>query len=217
MEQRRIGRYRVLEHIASGGQAAVYRAWDSETGRVVALKVMHSFMAHDTGFLERFQREARMAASLDHPNVIRVYEVGHDGDTHYISMEYLPESLHHIIEAEGHLTPERATHILYQVCAGLQRAHEQGIVHRDIKPQNILLAPDGTMKVTDFGIARAADLSGMTRTGSIMGTPHYMSPEQASGEPADIRSDIYALGIMFYQMLSGELPFTADTPLALLR
>ncbi|MCZ6614885.1 MAG: protein kinase, partial [Chloroflexi bacterium] len=204
--------------MAAGGQAVVYRAWDTETGGVLALKVLHAHLARDAAYLERFRREAHITASIDHPNVIRIFEVGQDDDSYFISMEFLPESLNTVMEAEGRLSPERAVHIVYQVCLGLQAAYEAGVeVHRDIKPQNILLAPDGTMKLTDFGIARAADLSGMTRTGQFMGTPHYMSPEQARGERADIRTDIYAFGVVLYQMFTGELPFSADTPLAVLR
>ena len=180
--------------------------------------MLHSHLASDAAYLERFRREAHITASIDHPNVIRIFEVGQDGDNYFISMEFLPESLNTVMEAEGRLSPERAVHIVYQVCLGLQAAYDAGVeVHRDIKPQNILLAPDGTMKLTDFGIARAADLSGMTRTGQFMGTPHYMSPEQARGERADIRTDIYAFGVVLYQMFTGELPFSADTPLAVLR
>ena len=218
MAQRRIGRYRVLDQIAAGGQAVVYRAWDTETGAVLALKVLHSHFASDAAYLERFRREAHITASINHPNVIRIFEVAQDGDSYFISMEFLPESLSNVMEAEGRLSPERAVNIVYQVCLGLQAAYDAGVqVHRDIKPQNILLAPDGTMKLTDFGIARAADLSAMTRTGQFMGTPHYMSPEQARGERADIRTDIYAFGVVLYQMFTGELPFSADTPLAVLR
>ena len=180
--------------------------------------MLHSHLASDAAYLERFRREAHITASIDHPNVIRIFEVGQDGDNYFISMEFLPESLNTMMEAEGRLSPERAVHIVYQVCLGLQAAYDAGVeVHRDIKPQNILLAPDGTMKLTDFGIARAADLSGMTRTGQFMGTPHYMSPEQGKGERADIRTDIYAFGVVLYQMFTGELPFSADTPLAVLR
>ena len=180
--------------------------------------MLHAHLASDAAYLERFRREAHITASINHPNVIRIFEVAQDGDSYFISMEFLPESLNTVMEAEGRLSPERAVHIVYQVCLGLQAAYEAGVeVHRDIKPQNILLAPDGTMKLTDFGIARAADLSGMTRTGQFMGTPHYMSPEQARGERADIRTDIYAFGVVLYQMFTGELPFSADTPLAVLR
>ena len=217
MSQERIGRYGILERIAAGGQATVYRAWDSEASRVVALKVLHSHLTHDAGYIERFRLEARLSINITHPNVIGVFEVAQHGENHFISMEYLPESLHHLLEVEGRFPVEQAVNVAHQICWGLQAAYDAGVeVHRDIKPQNVLVAPDGTMKVTDFGIARAADFSGLTATGAIIGTPHYMSPEQARGERASSRSDIYAIGITLYQMLSGELPFIGDTPMAVL-
>ena len=217
MDQRRIGRYQILEEIASGGQATVYRARDADLERVVALKVLHPHLSADPQYLERFLREARMAGSLNHPNIVIIYEVGRDDGQHLIAMEHLPQSLHSLIQAEGSLPVDRAVDICRQMALGLQSAHENGIIHRDIKPQNILLGPDGTAKVTDFGIARAADLSTMTRTGMLMGTPHYMSPEQAKGERVDTRTDVYSLGCVLYQMLTGEVPFKADTPLAVIR
>ena len=216
MDQRHIGRYQIVEEIASGGQATVYRARDADLERVVALKVLHPHLSADPQYLERFLREARMAASLNHPNVVIIYEVGRDGQ-HFIAMELLPQSLHSLIHAEGSLPVDRAMDICRQTALGLQSAHEQGIIHRDIKPQNILLGSDGTAKVTDFGIARAADLSTMTRTGMLMGTPHYMSPEQAKGGRVDTRTDVYSMGCVLYQMLMGEVPFKADTPLAVIR
>ena len=215
--QQRIGTYQVLEEIASGGQATVYRVWDTHSGRVVALKVLHPHLARDTAYLERFHREAQLAASLDHPNVVRIFEVGQEEETHFIALEYLPLSLHHLIRAQDHLPLDRAVDIAHQIALGLEAAHQQGITHRDIKPQNILLGPEGTVKVTDFGIARAGDLSTMTRTGAVMGTPHYMSPEQAKGLRADSRSDLYSLGVALYQMLTGALPFDADTPWEVIR
>ena len=217
MSQERIGRYGILERIAAGGQATVYRAWDSETGQVVALKVLHPHLTHDKAYIERFRLEARLSVNITHPNVIGVFEVAQHGDNHFISMEYLPESLHHVLEVQGKFPVEQAVNIAHQICRGLQAAYDAGVeVHRDIKPQNVLVSPDGTMKVTDFGIARAADVSGLTATGAVIGTPHYMSPEQARGERASSRSDIYAIGITLYQMLSGELPFIGDTPMAVL-
>ena len=216
MSQQRIGRYQILEEIASGGQATVYRVWDTQTGGILALKVMHPHLTRDSSYIERFQREAAIASALDHPNVTRVFEIGQDGDTHFMSMEYLPLSLHYLIQSQGKLPVDRAINIAYQICLGMQSAHEHRTFHRDIKPQNILLAPDGTPKVTDFGIARAADLSTMTRTGMVMGTPHYMSPEQSDG-CADIRSDIYSMGVVLYQMLTGDLPFSAETPWEIIR
>ena len=183
MDQGRIGRYQILEEIASGGQTTVYRVRDTHTGQVVALKVMHPHLARDAAYLERFHREARLAASIRHPNVIRIFEVGQEGDSHFICMEHLPLSVHDFIEARGQLTIGRAVDICYQTALALHSAHQREIVHRDIKPQNMLLGSDGTVKVTDFGIARSSELSTMTGTGALMGTPQYMLPEQAHREP----------------------------------
>ena len=214
--QQRIGRYQVLEEIASGGQGSVYRVFDPDTGQIVALKVLHPSLAGDRSYIERFHREARLAASINHPNVVRIFEVGEDNGRHFMSLEFLPESLARIVESGGALPVDRAAEFGAQIADGLAAAHALGIVHRDIKPQNVLIGPDGTAKVTDFGIARAAAMTTMTATGAMMGTPHYMSPEQARGQRADIRADIYALGIVLYQMLTGKVPFDADTPLAVL-
>ncbi len=217
MQQQTIGRYQILEQVAAGGQGTVYRAWDTSTGQVVALKVLHPHLSADPSILERFHREARLAAFVSHPNITQIFEVGQDGDRHFISMEYLPVGIHSLIEAQGSLPIERAAEICLQTALALQAASDRGIIHRDIKPQNLLLGQDGTVKVTDFGIARATALSTMTRTGALMGTPHYMSPEQAQGTRVDIRSDIYSLGIVLYQLLTGDLPFEADTPFELMR
>ena len=217
MEQARIGRYQILEEIATGGQATVYRAWDTRSGQVVALKVMHSHLARDASYLERFRRDAQLAASVRHPNVIHVFEVGQDGDSHFIAMEYLPLTVHDLVQAHGQLPIDRAVDICHQTAQAIGAASQRGIVHRDIKPHNILLAADGTVKVSDFGIARAAELNTMTRTGALMGTPHYMAPEQGKGQRADTRSDLYALGIVLYQMLTGVVPFDAETPWEVIR
>ena len=217
MQQQTIGRYQVLEEIASGGQGTVYRTWDTASGRVVALKVLHPHLSSDAGVLERFRREAQLAAAVSHPNITTIYEVGHAGNLHFIAMEFLPLSIHDLIESQGSLPVERAADICYQTALALQAASSRGIIHRDIKPQNLLLAPDGSVKVTDFGIARATALSTMTRTGALMGTPHYMSPEQSRGQQVDVRSGIYSLGIVLYQMLSGQLPFEASTPFEVMR
>ena len=217
MAEQRIGSYRILEEIASGGQASVHKAWDTRTGQLVALKVMHPHLAKDSDYLERFHREARLAAAITHPNVVRIFDVGQDGKAHYMALEYLPLSLHDLIQTQGRLPVERAVETTLQVAMGLKVAHDQGIIHRDIKPQDILIDTNGTAKVTDFGISRAADFATMTRTGAIMGTPHYMSPEQAKGLPVDPRTDLYALGIVLYQMLTGEVPFDADTPWEVIR
>ena len=211
-----IGRYQILEEIASGGQGTVYRVFDPNTGQIVALKVLHPTLSGDRTYIERFRREASLAASIDHPNVVKIFVVGQDGDRHFIALEFLPESLAGIIEGVGQLRIEGAAQYGVQIADGLAAAHALGIVHRDVKPQNVLIGQDGTAKVTDFGIARSESLATMTATGAVMGTPHYMSPEQAQGERADARSDVYSLGCMVYQMLAGEVPFKGDTPLSVI-
>ncbi len=194
MEQQVIGNYQILEEIASGGQGSVFRAFDSRTNQIVAGKVLHSILTTDGSYIERFHREARIAASINHPNVVRIFEVGEDNGRHFIAMEFLPESLGRVIEISGSLPIDSAARFSIQIAEGLAAAHSLGVVHRDVKPQNVLIGPDGSAKVTDFGIARAESLSTMTATGMVMGTPHYMSPEQARGEQADARSDVYSLG-----------------------
>jgi serine/threonine protein kinase/protocatechuate 3,4-dioxygenase beta subunit len=216
MEQR-IGRYQILEEVAAGGQGTVYRAFDPDSGQIIALKVLHPTLSGDQGYIERFRREASLAASIDHPNVVKIFEVGQDGDQHFMALEFLPESLARVVGSVGQMRLEGAAQFGLQIAEGLAAAHDLGIVHRDIKPQNVLIGPDGTAKVTDFGIARAESLNTMTATGVVMGTPHYMSPEQARGERADARSDVYSLGCMMYHMLAGEVPFTGETPLAVIR
>ena len=185
--QQRIGRYQILEDIAAGGQGTVYEAFDPQSGQIVALKVLHPSLTADPNYLERFRREASLAASINHPNVVAIFEVGEDRDLNFIAMELLPESLARVIQSGGSLSAERATDFATQIANGLSAAHALGIVHRDIKPQNVLIGPDGTAKVTDFGIARAEILSTMTAAGATLGTPHYMSPEQARGERTDGR------------------------------
>ena len=215
--EERIGRYQVLEEIASGGQATVFRVFDPQTGQIVALKVLHVHLTGDSSYVERFRREASMAASIVHDNVVRIFEVGEDERRHYIALEFFPENLARVIESGGPMRTDRAAAFGVQIADGLAAAHALGIVHRDVKPQNVLIGQDGSAKVTDFGIARAELLSTMTATGAVMGTPHYMSPEQARGERADARSDVYSLGCVIYQMLTGEVPFKGETPLAVLR
>ena len=217
MAQHRIDHYEILSKAGAGTQATVYRARDVNSGRIVALKVLDSKWADDPQYRERFVREARLAASVNHPNVVTVHEVGEDSGQLYMAMEYLSSSLQAFLEEHGSIPVGEALRIVRDVANALDGAHKRGIVHRDIKPANVLLTEDLLVKVSDFGIARAAGLPTMTNIGSIMGTPHYMSPEQARGERADIQSDIYALGIVLYQLLAGQLPFDADTPLAVLR
>ena len=213
----KIGKYQILEEIAAGGQGAVYRAFDPDSGQILALKVLHSSLTGDRSYIERFRREASLAASIDHPNVVKIFEVGQDDGRHFIALEYLPETLSRVIERGGAMNVDRAAGFGTQMAEGLAAAHALGIVHRDVKPQNVLIGQDGVAKVTDFGIARGELLATMTATGAVMGTPHYMSPEQARGDRVDARSDVYALGCVLYQMLTGTVPFKGDTPLAVIR
>ena len=215
--EERIGRYQVLEEIASGGQATVYRAFDPQTGQIVAIKVLHVSLTGDSSYIERFRRVASLAASIVHDNVVRIFEVGEHEGRHYIVLEFFPDDLARVIASGGPMRTDRAAAFGVQIADALAAAHALGIVHRDIKPHNVLIGQDGNAKVTDFGIARAELLSTMTATGAVMGTPHYMSPEQARGERADARSDVYSLGCVIYQMLTGEVPFKGETPLAVLR
>ena len=214
---RQIGKYQVLEEIASGGQGAVYRAFDSSTAATVAIKVLHQQHSGNESFVERFRREASLIQSIDHENVITILEVGESEGRQFMVMEFIPETLSNLIEVTGAFPAERAVALAIGISEGIGQAHAQGIVHRDIKPQNVLLTPQGIPKVTDFGIARGEMLSTMTATGVMMGTPFYMSPEQADGKRGDARSDVYSLGCLLYQLLAGEVPFSGDTPLAILR
>ncbi|MCH7977644.1 MAG: serine/threonine protein kinase, partial [Acidobacteria bacterium] len=217
VSRERIGRYDLIEEIASGGQGVVYRAFSADDSQIVAIKVLLSHVTADTTFVERFRREALLASSIDHPNVVKIFEVGESDGRHFIAMEFLPESLARLIETAGQLPLNGAVRFAVQIADGLAAAHARGIVHRDMKPQNVLITTDGTAKITDFGIARAESLATVTATGLLMGTPHYMSPEQAGGERADARSDVYAVGCVFYHMLAGQVPHDATTPLAILR
>jgi eukaryotic-like serine/threonine-protein kinase len=213
------GRYAVLERVGVGGMAEVYRARDELLGREVALKVLSERFSNDPSFVERFRREAQSAANLSHPNIVSLYDYGSDQGSSYIVMELIDgRSLSDILEQEGRLLPERAAEIGADVAKALDRAHKAGIVHRDIKPGNIMITRTGQTKVTDFGIARA--VSGdrdatMTQTGMVIGTAAYLSPEQAQGDPVDARSDVYSLGIVLYEMLAGATPFQGETPLAI--
>ena len=209
------GRYRVLSRIGAGGMADVYLAEDEQLGRRVALKLLHRRFAEDPGFVERFRREARAAAGLAHPHVVGVYDRGaHDG-TYYIAMEYLPgRSLKQLIRQEAPLEPVRAIDLALQILKAARFAHRHGVIHRDLKPQNVIVDDSGYAKVTDFGIARAG-ASDMTETGSIMGTAQYLSPEQAQGLPVGPASDIYSIGVILYEMLTGRVPFEADSPVSI--
>jgi beta-lactam-binding protein with PASTA domain len=210
-------RYRLLKPLGSGGMADVYLAHDDILDRDVALKVMSTRYASDEEFVERFKREAQSAAALSHPNIVSIFDRGESEDgTYYIAMEYLPGgTLKDRILKRGALPAHTAAAVALQIAEALRAAHERDVIHRDIKPHNILITGSGDVKVTDFGIARAASSSTMTRTGHILGTAHYISPEQAMGEHVGPASDLYSLGVVLYEMLTGELPFDADTPIGI--
>jgi beta-lactam-binding protein with PASTA domain/predicted Ser/Thr protein kinase len=206
------GRYRVVARIGSGGMADVYCAEDLQLGRNVALKVLHSRFAEDAEFRERFRREARSAAGLQHQNVVSIYDRGEWDGNYYIAMEYLEgRTLKEIVQREGPLAPERAMDLTVQVLRATRFAHRRGIIHRDIKPHNVIVDEEDRAKVTDFGIARAAGASDMTQTGSIMGTAQYLSPEQAQGHAVSEPSDLYSVGIMLYELLTGRVPFDGES------
>jgi serine/threonine-protein kinase len=206
------GRYRVIRRLGSGGMANVYLAEDEELGRRVAIKVLDDKHSIDEQFVERFRREAKNAASLSHPNIVSIYDRGEAEGTYYIAMEYIEgRTLKDLILTRGPLPVEQAASYARQILGAVRFAHRKGIVHRDIKPHNVLVDTDGRLKVTDFGIARAGT-SQMTEAGSIIGTAQYLSPEQARGAPVDQRSDLYSVGIVLYEMLTSSVPFTGDTP-----
>lgn len=212
------GRYEVIEKVGQGGMAEVYRARDDLLGREVAVKVLAERLSNDRSFVERFRREAQAAANLSHPNIVSLYDFGNDEAAYFIVMELIDgRGLEVVIEEDGPLLPERAAEIAADVARALDRAHKSGLVHRDIKPSNIMITSYGQTKVTDFGIARALGdgEQTMTQTGMVIGTASYLSPEQAQGNPVDARSDVYALGCVLYEMLTGRPPFQGDTPLSI--
>lgn len=211
-------RYEVVERIGGGGMAVVYRGRCTYLNRTVAIKVLRSQFAADDEFVKRFEREAQAAASLSHPNVVSVYDVGVDAGVHYMVMEYVPGlTLKEKIEKEGKIDQREALRIACQICEALEHAHRHGIIHRDVKPHNILLTDDGHVKVADFGIARAANCASITLAGTILGSAYYFSPEQARGEQTGERSDIYSTGLVLYEMLTGKVPFSDGSPLAIAR
>lgn len=210
------GRYEVLEQIGAGGMAIVFKAKDLLLNRVVTIKVLREQFVTDEDFIRRFRREAQSAASLSHPNIVSIYDVGKDGDTEYIVMEYVEgRNLKEIIREYAPLSADQAVNLARQITGAIQNAHENHIIHRDIKPHNILVTADGVVKVTDFGIARAVSSATVTHTGDIVGSVHYLSPEQAKGIQSNERSDIYSLGIVLYELLTGKVPYDGETPIAI--
>ena len=208
-------RYQISELIGKGGMAMVYRAVDLRTGHSVAIKILRPEFSEDAEFLSRFQREAEAASKMSHHNIVNLLDVGMDGDNRYLVMEYVQgKTLKEVIREKGKMSPQVAGQIAVRILAALQHAHRNGIIHRDIKPQNILVHADGHIKVADFGIARMANSSTLTKGDNVMGSVHYFSPEQASGEQAGETSDIYSVGVVLYEMLTGKVPFDGDSPVA---
>src|SRR5580658_1065405 len=210
------GRYELTHLIARGGMAQVYRAMDRQLERPVALKVLFPELSIDRTFVERFRREAQAAANLSHPNIVPVFDWGEDDGSYFIVMEYVEgRPLSAVLRDPQRLPPRQIATIAAGVAAALAFAHRHGVVHRDVKPGNVLITPDGDVKVTDFGIARAMNTEeSLTQTGAVMGTAAYFSPEQAEGKGVDSRSDIYSLGVVLYEMAVGRPPFTGDSPVA---
>jgi serine/threonine protein kinase len=208
-------RYKLYEQIGAGGMAEVYRAEDLRLGRTVAIKILRAQFATDPNTLRRFLDEARSLAGFSHPNVVNVYDVGKQSERYYIVMEYVPgEDLRHKVENEKRVPMRQALDIARQVAQGIGSAHRKGLVHRDLKPGNILIAPTGEVKVADFGIARIMATTGYTEPGIVWGTTAYLSPEQVRGEQATPTSDVYALGVVLYEMLAGEPPFQGEDRVA---
>lgn len=204
-------RYEVIKSIGEGGMANVYLAYDTILDRRVAIKVLRGDLSNDEKFVRRFQREALSASSLSHPNIVEMYDVGEDNGIYYIVMEYIEgKTLKQLIKKRGALTLSETIDIMLQITDGISQAHDSYIIHRDLKPQNIMIKEDGTIKITDFGIAMALNSTQLTQTNSVMGSVHYLPPEQASGKGSTIRSDIYSMGILFYEILTGSLPFKGE-------
>ena len=210
-----LDRYEILGELGRGGMAHVYRARDNVLGRTVALKVLPEWLASDPDYVERFRREARAAARLNHPGVVNVYDTGEDAGVHFIVMEHVEgRELSEMLAAQGAIEPERAAEIASEVADALAAAHAVGLVHRDVKPSNIMLTDGGKAKIMDFGIARADTGRSITQTGTVFGTATYLSPEQARGAPVDARSDLYSLGVVLFEALTGKPPFAAANPVA---
>lgn len=209
------GRYELVEFIGKGGMALVYRALDQRTGHNVAVKILRPEFAQDEEFLERFDREAQTASKMSHHNIVNLLDIGQEGDLRYLVMEYVNgRTLKEVIQQKGALPPTVAAQICIRILSALQHAHDNGIIHRDIKSQNILVNANGHIKVSDFGIARIAGSHTISKTDNVMGSVHYFSPEQAKGEEVAFGSDLYSVGIVLFEMLTGQLPFDGETPVA---
>jgi serine/threonine protein kinase len=205
-------RYRIERPLGQGGMASVYLAHDEELDRPVALKILADHLAGDATFRDRFEREARLAARLSHPNVVRVFDVGESDGRPFIVMEYVEgDTLADELGRHGPLRPDRAVELALPICSGLEAAHDSGLVHRDVKPRNLLLRPDGVLKIADFGIARAAESTRLTEIGTILGTAAYLAPEQAQGLEATPAADLYSLGAVLYELLTGRVPYTSTS------
>src|SRR5512136_117410 len=208
-------RFEIIEEIGQGGMGTVYKAYDSKIREVVALKLLRPEIASDPEVIERFRNEIKLARQVAHRHVCRMYDIGEEWLSIYISMEYVPgEDLKSFIRRSGHLNEAKAVGLAKQIAEGLAEAHRLGVVHRDLKPQNIMVDKDGNAKIMDFGIARSLNGAGITAQGALIGTPEYMSPEQVDGKEVDQRSDLYALGVILFEMVTGRVPFEGDTPLS---
>ena len=205
------GRYEIDELIGIGGMAMVYKAFDNQENKIVAIKILKEEYLDNKDFIRRFKNESRAIAMLSHPNIVKVFDVNIGDIIQYIVMEYIEGiTLKEYIESNGTVSWKNTVHFTMQILNALRHAHSKGIIHRDVKPQNIMLLPDGTIKITDFGIARVTTNSTRTITDQAIGSVHYIAPEQAKGEPTDETADIYSVGVIMYEMLTGTLPFNAD-------
>ena len=208
------GRYAIIENVDTGGMAYIYKAVCKKTNRIVAVKILKEDFSDNPEYVSRFKKEAEAAFSLEHPNIVHVTDIGCDHGTYYMVMEYVEGcSLKSLIEEKGCLQEAEAIEYTSQICDALEAAHSEGIIHRDIKPQNILLTPEGQAKITDFGIATSVS-SMEPKKSQVLGSVYYISPEQARGEKMDHRTDIYSLGVVFYEMLTGKLPHTGNKSVA---
>ena len=211
------GRYEILQMLGRGGMGAVYKARDTELDRIVALKLIRPELARNPEILQRFKQELILARQVTHKNVIRIFDLGQSDGIKFITMDFVEgQDLRALLLEKGKFPPEQAARTMLQICRALEAAHSEGVIHRDLKPQNIMIDAGGRVYVMDFGIARSAYLPGMTQTGALIGTPEYMSPEQARGEKLTERSDLFSLGVIFYELLTGKSPYPADAPLATL-